>query len=1231
LPPFSLARTAWQERYNENIIYTYTGPILLAINPFWRVPLYTNKILEQYRRDGQAKSFDPDFRSNLPPHVYAIADNAYRLMTNPTSENQKRNQSILVSGESGAGKTETTKIIMKYLAILGGHDSKAILEGDSSVVSIEQQVLQSNPILEAFGNARTVRNDNSSRFGKFIEIDFDKDGFLVGAAIRTFLLEKIRIVHTGENERNFHIFYLMLAGAPKEQLAGWRLSRDPRTCHYINQSGCYLRRDGVKDAELWEELQQAMKMMEFSEAQKEEVFGVVAGVLHCGNANFEDVDNPDKGDEMVGEPTAETMKSIENAAELLQVKKDDLVRSMTSRTIKAGTEWVTMYLDAEKCRHLRNALTKAIYSGLFDWLVAKINETIDRQHGGTGLGSSPTGTSFFSWAGSPNRGGGQEPMSPEELAAGPMFIGLLDIFGFESFEHNYFEQFLINYANEKLQQQFNHFVFEMEQEEYKRECIKWDFIEFPDNKASIDLIEAKPAGILALLDEQCIVPRATDDTLARNMYKYLNDHSRFKAGADLRVDHKFMVNHYAGDITYETEGFLEKNRDVLHQEAINLLNSSNSEIVKGVGSAARCESTPRRAGGAKTVTKVARQSSIVSQSVGAQFRSQLNSLLGAIDETHPHYIRCLKPNDRNQRSLFDRPRITSQLANGGVLAAVRVARAGFPVRMAHREFITRYGILFVKTLQAAQKQAAKKCQTKLEAEKFVSKELIIDCIPLLQGAVTLDTLALSDSSKRPGLEKGSSFRDLCGKGGVQMGESKVFFRQTAFNRAEKARTLRLGVSCTRIQTAFRRHRCRQVFTRGRFAAVALQAYVRGRQARLRYLEARYLRATIRVQSFVRAALCCRQYARQLRASRRIQTCYRRHACSSKYSSNKLRTIALQCVWRRRKARRQLQFLKKEAAEVSSLQAKIKAYEDAMKAKEEEMRLKQEEAMIRMEAQAKEAAEAARQQARAEAAREAQAAREAEEERRRIAETAAAATAAAAAASAATAARPPSDSHKLSPWHQDLAAYSSESGMKVGAPQHVPQNSWRMEPMPSPGMDSNGRDQSFSFSEMEPDDMISISIDKATVAQVSASTQPVVLYRIRVKTTRRNWAVERRFSDFMWLHDTLADAFDASELPRPPARRIFGDKMDREFIEERRMHLQDYLVELLAEKGHWLTEPHSDRVEVGVGFNRRVMKQMVAKQSLMAFLDQRQPSLQRDEDSVMAALSSSVSSLFNWKR
>eukprot|EP00611_Tribonema_gayanum_P031887 TRINITY_DN9340_c0_g1_i1.p1 TRINITY_DN9340_c0_g1~~TRINITY_DN9340_c0_g1_i1.p1 ORF type:complete len:1500 (-),score=485.70 TRINITY_DN9340_c0_g1_i1:137-4636(-) len=1401
-----------EERYDQDIIYTYTGPILLAINPFWRVPLYSNKILEQYRRDGLNKTFDPDFQSNLPPHVYATADNAYRLMTNPTSERQKRNQSILVSGESGAGKTETTKIIMRYLAILGGHDSQALLEGDSSIVSIEQQVLQSNPILEAFGNARTVRNDNSSRFGKFIEIDFDKEGFLIGAAIRTFLLEKIRLVHTSEQERNFHIFYQMLAGATPEHRASWRLSPDPRLYHYINQSNCYTRRDGVRDADLWGELQQAMLVMGLSEEEMESVFRCVAGVLNCGNLDYADA-HTSKTDELMGLLQEETRPFAAATAELWCVAMEDLVSAMTSRTVRAGHEKFTVYLDANKCRHSRDALCKAVYSGVFDWLVAKVNETIDKQRGGTGGGSSPTGTNLFNWSSSSPRS------SPKALGTtSNMFIGLLDIFGFESFHHNYYEQFLINYANEKLQQQFNHFVFEMEQEEYKREGIKWDFVEFPDNKDSIELIEARPAGVLCLLDEQCIVPKATDQTFAGNLYKHLSSHPRFKSGHDLRVDYKFMVQHYAGDITYETEGFLEKNRDTLHSEGIDLLNSSSSPLLTALGSSVRAEaSTPSaRKGGSSGGAQ--RGGAISSTSVGAQFKNQLNSLLSVIDDTHPHYVRCLKPNDRNVRSCFDVGRITAQLANGGVLAAVHVARAGFPVRMQHGEFISRYSVLSRTMVAKAWAAARRGSNVKAEQEREVCRALILDCLALMSGSANVQTLkdAKAAAGRDPSYLKKGSFRDICSASGVQMGSTKVFFRQSAFNRAEKGRTLFLGESCTKIQTAYRGYSKRRAYVIARSVITVLQAHAHGRATRRWYQATRRLNAAVKLQAFVRSRVRQRRYARLRVAALVVQTFVRCRLACRAYDQKRLRTIVLQCQWRRKVARQELLLLKREAAKVSALQAQIEAFEKRFREKEEEMRRQQEEAIAKALADAEAAAKAAA------AAAAAKAALEAEEERKRLAaeveakrlkdladaeaqrvreaieaeavkaraqaeaeaaearalaeaeaakaraaaEAEAAAIRAAAAeeaekvraAAAAELAREraaadelrallaaqeamrkqlaeeqaetarleamraatfneeilrqeaarqhalrhmESDRHedgRMDPPRPDMSRYDHAAAMRVEAAlrssrssftEHTGSMSSAWTPPPNAytptkqnmrGLDAHHDQQrrpmglsipddeheygyppsagyaasnyapsmytpsvmdamdsprsvypesNFGDGFLDEDDLgkLSIVIDKAYVSQTGRSGNPHVAYRIRVKTARRSWTVERRFSDFVWLHETLAEALSNDDLPQLPPRRIFGDKMNREFIEERRMSLQNYLVGLLADKGHWLAERDVGRVEVGMGFNRRTMKEMVAKQSFIAFLDKRQQSLQRDDDNLFSA----VGGLFGWKR
>ncbi|CAM9598213.1 unnamed protein product [Choristocarpus tenellus] len=456
------------QRYLANTIYTYTGPILLAVNPFKRIPLYTDDILAAYRKDGERRHYDPDYEGTMPPHVYAIADKAYRNMTSPSTEYEHRSQSILVSGESGAGKTETCKIIMKYLAILG---SKT---GSTELGTIEQQVLESNPILEAFGNARTVRNDNSSRFGKYIQqIMFDNYGKLTGAQIKTFLLEKVRVVKQSAMERNYHIFYMLAAGATRKQKEEWEINT-LRSHYFTSQSGCFDRRDKVQDMDLYKELIGAFKVMGFEEQEQANVFRMVASVLALGDVEF--VERPEARDEeILVELKESTRPRLEAAARLLDVTPDSIMGALTSRKINAGiSSQVTIYLTQEQSRHARDALAKAIYASIFEWVVRRTNECIEAKQA--------------------------EAMSEDRI-----FIGLLDIFGFEIFQSNYFEQFLINYANEVLQQQFNNFVFRQEQEEYEREKIEWTFIQFPDNKDCIELIDKKPNGVIPTLDEQVCI------------------------------------------------------------------------------------------------------------------------------------------------------------------------------------------------------------------------------------------------------------------------------------------------------------------------------------------------------------------------------------------------------------------------------------------------------------------------------------------------------------------------------------------------------------------------------------------------------------------------------------------------------------------------------------------------------------------------------------------------------
>jgi len=763
------------KRYEAKTIYTYTGPVLLAVNPFERLPLYTDKILNQYRVDGEKRQYDPSFVETLPPHVYALADKSYRNMMDSTSEYGVRSQSILVSGESGAGKTETCKIIMKYVAILGNASGDA-----SHLGAIEIQVLQSNPILEAFGNARTVRNDNSSRFGKYIQMLFSETGKLHGANIKTFLLEKVRVVKQSLLERNYHIFYAMKAGASDKQIEHWNL-KDPKDYYFTNQSNCYDRRDGVSDDKVFKELTQAFETMDFTENQIMGCFDVVASVLALGNIKFEDTKSSEED-----QPKCKIAKGsdtfLETAARLLGSDEETITEALTTRHVTAGINYqVTIYQNSEQSSIARDALAKAIYAAMFEWVVKRVNASMDRNSHNDSMENGDFNTDL-------------------------PFIGLLDIFGFEIFKENYFEQFLINYANEMLQQQFNDFVFRQEQEEYGVEQIEWTFVEFPDNKDCIHLIEGKPNGIIPTLDEQCLIGQSTDERFARELYKKCHDNPRMLVTNKMRVDHKFQIRHYAGDVTYTTAGMIEKNRDALAQEGVDLLLGSINPFVVLMGEIESSAPTsqaksggramlkksvsikrvPSRVTGGRTQGGGPRRSMIGAKSLGTQFKNSLASLVRVISNTYPHYVRCIKPNDTLVPKDYNHTRIAEQLRNAGVLEVVRVARAGFPVRLGVSEFIQRYGLLSSQVVADAYRQSSR--QNEREQERYVCQELIKSVLMLANNGNVV-----------------SDFNELCRENGLQMGLTKVFFQQKAFNKVEKLRTVATVTAALVIQTAWRRY------------------------------------------------------------------------------------------------------------------------------------------------------------------------------------------------------------------------------------------------------------------------------------------------------------------------------------------------------------------------------------------------------------------------------------------
>jgi len=707
-----------RNRYKKDVIYTATGPVLLALNPFKACRgLYSETCMKRYweRAEKIASSANNAKQASssteqLPPHVYGIADDAFRTMMRHledvrggSADAKRCDQSILVSGESGAGKTVTTKFIMKYLAALSQRKrsetptkkkkprtptrpgksprlasasapswaSPATVSEVQATNTIESQVLQSNPILESFGNARTVRNDNSSRFGKFIEIQFTSTGSLVGANIETYLLEKVRLISQSVGERNYHIFYEMLNGMSQDELQQFHLEQSSvRDYKMTGQSGTFDRRDGIPDRDTFAALRVAMDTMGFSPEEQGNIFCVASSLLHASNLTFVELDDMDESSIDFSNP------NLGPFCNLLGVTPEDLNSAICYFSIQAGREGsVRRSLSKEKAEKGMEALIKAAYGALFGYLVQRINDSIAYKKPELDEENSTT--------------------SQEGPAA---YIGVLDIFGFESFAINSFEQLCINYCNEALQQQFNAFVLKNEQEEYEREGIEWSFITFPENQDVLDLIDKRGIGILNILDDQCRAPGTTDRSFASDVYAKCTQHPRFSSSHRQVSTRMFEVQHYAGSVEYTMDGFVVKNRDELPKETTELLLGSENSFVHYLAEIITQNSgrtSPPTTEGYKRRT----DSSVNRITVGGQFRRRLRDLRAKIDLTSPHYIRCLKPNDKLVPDLFDPVVIAEQLRCGGILEAVRVSRAGYTQHYPHLDFVRRYKILALDELR----------------------------------------------------------------------------------------------------------------------------------------------------------------------------------------------------------------------------------------------------------------------------------------------------------------------------------------------------------------------------------------------------------------------------------------------------------------------------------------------------------------------------------------------------
>lgn len=934
-----------QCRYEAGDIYTYTGPILIAVNPFKRVPLYTPQILEVYYNHGLMKSQGIENSAPLPPHVYAIADASYRdmmhiILGGGGSGGGKgpvpADQSILISGESGAGKTESTKIVLRYLTTVGSPDGTI----ETQEGSVMDKILQSNPILEAFGNARTLRNDNSSRFGKFIELNFSRRGHLIGGTIRTYLLEKVRLPFQQLGERNFHIFYQLAAGGSDEELAAWRID-DIRDFYFANQGRTYDLRH-VSDADEFDDMKKALSTLNFETEDVTSLLNLVAGILHIGQIQFV-ADKDGEGSDLSNEHG--TRDALSATVRLLQLSQDDFIRAVTIRNIVTMNEKYEKKLTPEQASDARDAVVKALYSKVFLWIVAKINKSIE--------------------------------VDRKNVRAD---IGVLDIFGFECFKHNSFEQLCINYTNETLQQQFNQFVFKLEQAEYQREQINWSFIEFPDNQDCLDLIEQKGTGIIAMLDDECRLPKGSDSNFAGRLHKALVEHKRFAATAAQKRNGEFSIRHYAGLVVYNTVTFLDKNKDELPKEATSLFQGSGSRLIAAVF--ADADDVPAQVAAAKS----APASKSRAPTVGTQFKEQLHTLMEKIYSTKPHYIRCLKPNDENVADSFNRVRTTEQLRYGGVLEAVRVARSGFPVRLSHIDFFARYRPLanpFNPITAKLPRLVTDKTPKPKETVENLLKVLWDDALPESSDNVIDKSRTSRRNSRIMDMMAWKGKKDIAQES-VQLGLTKVFIRKQAHDILESRRSRRLVSAAKRMQSAFRMYIYRSYFLQVTRAVRLLQRVTRGFMGRKRAYILRVNSAAIALQSKIRMFTAFSKYNRfrlavillqankrriaavrivkkmlLLRNTIKLQAIMRRLNCQKRWLRIRRAILALQCALRCRVARKELRVLRVAAKDLGKLQQN----NDALKAEiemlrqhaAEETRRIQEETAARLKAEMLEAA------------------------------------------------------------------------------------------------------------------------------------------------------------------------------------------------------------------------------------------------------------------------------------
>ncbi|XP_037530284.1 unconventional myosin-VIIa [Nematolebias whitei] len=828
-------------RHKEGIIYTYTGSILVAVNPYQLLPIYTTEQVHMYtdRRLGE-----------LPPHVFAIADTCFFNM-----RRNKKNQCCVISGESGAGKTESTKLMLQFLAAVSGQHSW-----------IEQQILEANPILEAFGNAKTIRNDNSSRFGKYIDVYFSKGGAIEGARVEQYLLEKSRVCRQAPQERNYHIFYYMLMGMSAEQKKILSLGTAAEY-KYLTMGNC-TSCEGRDDVMEYAHFRSALKILTFSESDSWEISKLLAAILHLGNVGFEStIINNLEG--------CDILKSahFNMASQLLEVDPKALDKSLTQRSVTTARDTVNKILNPSQALDGRDAFIKAIYGRLFIWVVDKINAAIYK----------------------PPEGENEDRQS----------IGLLDIFGFENFKQNSFEQLCINFANEQLQQFFVKHVFKLEQEEYTRENIIWKHIDYQDNQRTLDVLASKPLNMLALIDEESSFPKGTDTTMLQKMNQV---HMKGDIYISPKNNHdtQFGIRHFAGVVYYDSKGFLEKNRDTLSPDLIQLVETSTNKLLKqtfqnDLASTSNMIKTINPRMNINMSKNTVRQGSDGKKRVPTltgQFRQSLDSLMKTLTLCQPYFIRCIKPNDFKKPMLFDRELCMRQLRYSGMMETIKIRKAGYPVRYTFSEFLDRYRVLLKTSV----------CDPKTE-----SKERCCESI---------------------------CERLLSTKDDWKTGKTKIFLKDLHDTKLELERMKELNAKALIIQKVLRGYKYRKEFLQKKAAALVIQKHWRGHKGRKLYKVVQL--GFARLQAHVRSRQLHVQYKKKREATLVLQTQIRGYLARKEWKRKRNAVILLQAHTRGLLAKKAVQKMKRDInlsakekqEEQRAILAKQKHLEEVLRQKRE---------------------------------------------------------------------------------------------------------------------------------------------------------------------------------------------------------------------------------------------------------------------------------------------------------